>query len=80
MVKRDGEGRPSEALAQQIGHEVERALEAQVPAVRIALKQALAESGATLRWEPDAQHPRRVTVLIGGNELVEIDLVRPLVQ
>jgi hypothetical protein len=77
VVNADDEAmRPSRALAQQIGYEVERALEAQPPRVRLALKQALAEHGATLRWEPDARRPQRVVILIAGNELLEITLAR----
>lgn len=72
--------RPSQELAARIGEEVERALEAQTPAVRQALQVVLADRGATLRWEPNPKRPRRVVVLIDGRELVQIDLIRPLVN
>lgn len=74
--KREAPSGPAQDLAARIGAEVERALEAQPPAVRLALKQALAERGLELRWEPDALRPRRVVGLVDGHELVEITLAR----
>ena len=70
---------PSEELARQIGAEIDRALQAQTPEVRRALEQTIAEHGVQLRWEPP-EHPRKVTALVGGHELVEIHLVRPPVH
>jgi hypothetical protein len=70
--------RMSLELAAQIEDEVERALEAQPTAVRLALKQAMAEQGATLRWEPNAENPTRLVVVVAGRDLLEVTLVRPV--
>jgi hypothetical protein len=71
---------PSQDLAARLGEAVEAAVEAQVPAVRLALKRALADEGARVRWGPDPRRPRRAVVSVGGHVLVEIGLVRPTLR